>query len=329
MQPKVSIITVNFNGIRFLKYFFESIKDLHYDNIELIFVDNASTDGSADYVRQNWADVKVIDNKINLGFSIANNIAAERASGEYLFFLNNDTKVHPDVISELVKRMSENSALGICGCTMMSYDGSVFFHTGIGVDILGFPIASRVTFYAEGSALMIRKQLFKEVGEFDPEYFMFHEDVDLAWRVWLSGYQVIAIAEAVVYHYIGASAGGTALIKEGQYKSTYFRRYFSERNNIRTVLKNYGFPVLPFILIVYFLISLAEMVFFLVFLKPKVIFCYLKAYRWNMVNFNETLIARKKIQGIRKVPDSEILKKMYKGIGKMSALKKVSIPSFG
>ena len=328
MQPKVSIITVNFNGIRFLEYFFESIKNLHYDNIELIFVDNASTDGSVDYVRQNWADIKVIDSKINLGFSIANNIAAERASGEYLFFLNNDTKVHPDAILELVKRMSENSALGICGCTMMSYDGSVFFHTGIGVDILGFPIASSVAFYAEGSALMIRRQLFKEVGEFDPEYFMFHEDVDLAWRVWLSGHRVIAIADAVVYHYTGASAGGTALIKEGQYKSTYFRRYFSERNNIRTVLKNYGFPALLPILLVYFLINLLEMSFFLISLKPRVVFCYLKAYSRNILHFKETLIIRKKIQDNRKIFDSEILKKMHKGIGKFLVLKKISIPVF-
>ena len=328
MQPKVSIITVNFNGIRFLKYFFESIKNLHYDNIELIFVDNASTDGSVDYVRQNWAGVKVVDNKKNLGFSIANNIAAERASGEYLFFLNNDTKVHSDAILELVKRMSENSALGICGCTMMSYDGSVFFNTGIGVDILGFHIASSVTFYAEGSALMIRKQLFKEVGEFDPEYFMFHEDIDLAWRVWLLGYQVAAISEAIVYHSVGASAGGTALIKEGQYKSTYFRRYFSERNNIRTLLKNYGFSALPPILLVYFLINLAEMSFFLIFLKPRVVFCYLKAYSWNILHLKETLIIREKIQDSRKIFDSEIFKKMHKGIGKFIVFKKISVPVF-
>lgn len=329
MQPKVSIITVNFNGLRFLKDFLESIKNLNYKNIELIFVDNASTDGSVEYLRRNWPEIKVMDNEKNFGFSVANNIAAEGASGEYLFFLNNDTKVHPEAVSELVKKMSVSEELGICGCKMMSYDGGKCFHTGIGVDMFGFPVAGGGTFYAEGSALMIRSQLFKAVGGFDPAYFMFHEDIDLAWRVWLSGHQVAAISEAVVYHSVGASAGGTALIKEGQYKSTYFRRYFSERNNIRTLLKNYGFPILPFVLIAYFLINLAEMVFFLIFLKPKVIFCYLKAYYWNMVNFNEALRARKKIQDIRKIPDSEILKKMYKGIGKLFALKKVNIPSFG
>lgn len=329
MQPKVSIITVNFNGIRFLKYFFESINNLHYDNIELIFVDNASTDGSIDYVRQNWADVKVIDSKINLGFCIANNIAAEIASGEYLFFLNNDTRVHPDAISELVKKMSENSILGICGCKMMSYNGGMVFHSGIGADIFGFPVACGKTFYAEGSALMIKKQLFSAAGGFDPDYFMFHEDIDLAWRVWLLGYRVDAVPEAVVYHFVGASAGGTALVNEGRYKSTYFRRYFSERNNIRTLLKNYSFSILPFILTAYFLINLAEMAFFLVFLKPRVIFCYLKAYCWNIVNFNETLKARRRIQNIRKVPDSEILQRMHKGFGKLFALKKVSIPVFG
>lgn len=326
MQPKVSIITVNFNGMRFLDDFFRSVKNLHYDNIELIFVDNASTDGSVDYVRKNWAGVKVIDNKENLGFSVANNIAAENANGEYLFFLNNDTKVNPDTVFEMVKNMSVNLMLGICGCKMMSYDGSEFFHTGIGVDIFGFPVASGRTFYAEGSALMIRSQLFKAVGGFDPAYFMFHEDIDLAWRVWLSGYQVVAIPEAVVYHSIGASAGGA--MDSGKYKSTFFRRYLSERNNIRTLFKNYSFPVLPFILIAYLVMNLVEMVLFSIFLKPKVVFCYLRAYYWNIVNFNEGLRARRKIQDSRKVPDSEILKKMYKGIGKLLVLKKVNIPSF-
>lgn len=329
MQPKVSVITVNFNGIRFLNNFFESVKNLHYDNIELIFVDNVSTDGSVDYVRQNWPGVKLIDNKENLGFSIANNIAAENANGEYLFFLNNDTKVHSDTVFELVKNMSVNPGLGICGCRMMSYDGRTLFHSGIGVDIFGFPVACGKTFYAEGSALMIRKQLFEAVGGFDPAYFMFHEDIDLAWRVWLSGYQVAAISEAVVYHSVGASAGGTALITEGQYKSTYFRRYFSERNNIRTLLKNYGFPALLFILFAYFLMNLAEMAFFLLLLKPKVVFCYLKAYLWNIGHLKDTFTGRKKIQRTRKISDAEIIKKMYKGIGKLIVFNKVNVPVFG
>lgn len=328
MQPKVSIITVNYNGRRFLKDFFESIKNLQYDNIELIFVDNASADASVDYVRQNWPGVKVIDNKENLGFSIANNIAAETANGEYLFFLNNDTKVNSEAVLELVKNMSLNLRLGICGCRMMSYDGRTLFHSGIGVDIFGFPVPSGKAFYAEGSALMIRKQLFEVLGGFDPVYFMFHEDIDLAWRVWLLGYQVSAIPGSIVYHSVGASAGGTALITKGQYKSTYFRRYLSERNNIRTLLKNYGFPAVLFILFAYFLMNLAEMSFFLLFLKPRVVFCYLKAYSWNIIHLKDTLAWRRIIQGKRKISDIEIMSKMNKVIGKLAVFKIVKIPLF-
>ncbi len=329
MQPKVSIITVNFNGMRFLRDFLESIKNLKYKNCDLIFVDNASTDGSVEHLRRYWPEIKVMDNKENLGFSVANNIAADEANGEYLFFLNNDTRIHPEAVSELINKMSLNPSLGICGCKIMSYDGNKFFHTGIGVDIFGFPVACGKTFYAEGSALMIRSQLFKAVGGFDPAYFMFHEDIDLAWKVWLSGYQVAAISEAVVYHSVGASAGGTPLITEGQYKSTYFRRYFSERNNIRTLLKNYGFPALLFILFAYFLMNLAEMAFFLLLLKPKVVFCYLKAYLWNIGHLKDTFTGRKKIQRTRKISDAEIIKKMYKGIGKLIVFKKVNVPVFG
>lgn len=328
MQPKVSIITVNFNGIRFLRDFFDSVKNLHYDNIELIFVDNASTDGSVDYVRQDWPGVKVIENKENLGFSIANNIAAKNASGEFLFFLNNNTKIHPNTVFELVNNMSAKPELGICGCKMMSYNGREFFHAGIGIDIFGFPVVNGETFYVEGAALMIRKQLFKALGGFDPTYFMFHEDIDLSWRIWLLGYQVAAIPEAVVYHYIGASAGGTTPKNGRQYKSTFFRRYFSERNNLRTLLKNYTIGYLVLILPIYCLINIMEMLLFLLILKPRVSLCYIRAYAWNLINLKDTLSYRSKIQRNRKISDKKIMLKMHKSLGKKVAFNRVGIPRF-
>jgi len=94
------------------------------------------------------------------------------------------------------------------------------------------------------------------------------------------------------------------------------------------LLKNYGFPALPFILLAYFLMNLAEMAFFLLLLKPKVVFCYLKAYLWNIGHLRDTLVCRKKIQRTRKISDTEIFKKMYKGIGKLFVFKKVNIPNF-
>jgi len=327
MSPKVSIVVVNYKGINFLKDFFISLKEIDYQNFEIILVDNASGDGSIEYVRKNYPTVKVINNNKNLGFVIANNKATKIARGKYLFFLNNDTKVDPQVISELINEMEKDPEIGICGCKMMSYDEKRYFHVGIGLDIFGYPIVKDKIFYIEGSALMIRKELFNNVDGFDSAYFMFHEDIDLAWRVQLLGYKVVALPKAIVYHVAGGSAGGGEMQK-GRYKSNYLRRYYHERNNIRTLLKNYQVQTLIFILPCYFLINLLEVFFFLITLKFKVAYLYLKAYAWNFVNLRDSLNKRAKIQESRVISDKQLIKKMYFGSGKLIAFLKVGIPVF-
>jgi len=104
-DPNISIINVNYNGKKFLKAFFLSLKKLDYQNFEVIFVDNASSDGSVEFVKRNYPTVRLIENKKNLGFALANNQGAKIAKGKYLFFLNNDTKIHPEAVSKLVEKM--------------------------------------------------------------------------------------------------------------------------------------------------------------------------------------------------------------------------------
>ncbi len=326
-QPKVSVITVNYNGRRFLKDFFASLESLCYQNREIIFFDNNSRDGSVGYVRENHPQCKIVESKKNLGFAVANNQAVKQATGKYLFFLNNDTKIDATAVSVLVEKMEEDPRIGIGGCRMMTYHGETHLHTGIGMDIFGYPMVWPKTFYIEGSALMIRKKLFEELGGFDAKYFMFHEDIDLAWRVWLSGYQVRAFPKAVVYHYGGGVAGGSPEFKE-KYQSSFLRRYQSERNNIRTLLKNYQGRTLTFILPLYLLINLVEILLFLITLKFKVTGFYLKAYRWNLANLGDTFEERKKVQGARKVSDKWLMKKMYLASGKFAAFRILGVPEF-
>lgn len=327
MRPKVSIITVNYNGKKFLKNFFNSIKDLKYQNLEIIFVDNASNDESIEFVRGNYPEVKIMENKKNLGFAVANNKAAKGAKGKFLFFLNNDTMINSNAISELVKIMEENQKIGVCGCKIMSYDKERHFHTGIGIDVFGYPIVWSKVFYIEGSALFIRKKLFEELEGFDLKYFMFHEDIDLAWRVQLLGYRIMALSRAVVYHVAGGSASGGET-HQGKYKSSYLRRYYSERNNIRTLLKNYQTLTLLFIIPFYFFVNLIEILIYLAMFKFKVVYLYLKAYIWNLVNLGDTFRERTKIQKSRVVSDKQLMDKMYFGSGKLFAFRIVGIPAF-
>lgn len=324
---KVSLITVNYKGEKFLRNFFESIKKSRDSNLELIFVDNSSGDGSVALVRNNYPQVKIIENRENLGYVLGNNQAARIARGEYLFFVNDDMKIDHEAIGRLTTRMEKDPQIGIAGCQIRNYEGKKTLHTGIGIDPLGYPVISKKIFYVEGSALMIKKELFKKLGGFDEKYFMFHEDVDLAWRVWLLGYRVLAFPEARVDHAVGASAGGGPKIKN-RYYSSYLRRYYSERNNIRTLLKNYRISSLLIILPLYFLINLLEILFYIFLLKFKIVYLYLKAYIWNLVNLPDSLKKRAEIQRRRKVSDGKIFSQMYWGIGKLVALKKAGIPKF-
>jgi len=322
----VSIIIVNYNGQRFLEECFSSLKNLNYSNYEILFVDNASTDGSIALIKRNYPRTKIIRNRKNLGFTITNNNASYLAKGKYLFFLNNDTRVDAEVLSKLVEKMEADPTIGICGCKIMSYDGKTHFHTGIGIDTYGYPIVGGEIFYVEGSSLMIRKALFHRLGGFDAKYFMFHDDIDLTWRAWLMNYRVVPVPEAIVYHMYGGSAGGEVV--RGSYVSTLFRRYLSERNNIRTILKNYSLKTLATVLPRYILINLCEIFLFLVTLQFKVVLCYLKAYHWNMMNLRDTLERRREVRRIRQISDRELMKRMHRGSGKFLILKKMGIPQF-
>ena len=326
MSYKLSIIIVNYNGKKFIKKCLESINLSEYKNYEIIIVDNASQDNSIELViPQN--NIKIIKNKKNVGFSEANNQAVKISKGDYLFFLNNDTKIKKDTISNIIIDIDKGKDIFIRTCKIFNYTGDLLFHSGIGVDVLGYPVNKGKMFYGEGSALIIKKDIFLKIGGFDSSYFMFHEDIDLAWRAWLFGYQVKTVPNAIIYHYAGGSAGGRSSNKN-KYQSTILRRYFSERNNIKTLIKNYSLPFLFFILPLYLIINIFEMLLFLFFLKRKMVYYYIKAYSWNLINIKDTLIKRKYIQKNRVISDFNIISKMYHGSGKLLMFKKIGLPQF-
>ena len=325
---KVSVIIINWNGREFIERCLNSIiaSDMDKSGYEVIVADNASGDNSASLVRERFPGVRLLEFKENNGFCKGNNLAASSAKGKYLFFLNNDTRIEPWTIRKMLEEIEGDSRIGICGCKMVNYNGTVVFHAGIGMDFLGYPVRKRRPFYVEGSAMMIRKNLFDNLGGFDEDYFMFHEDIDLAWRVQISGYSIGVSEDAVVYHYLGANAGGGELTKENRFVTTTFRRYYCERNNIATLLKNYSLIYLLFIFPVYLLISLVELFLFTITGKIPVVRAYLKAYWWNIRNLKQTLRKRILVQRNRKLGDSAILARMSKIPGKLFVLREFGFP---
>ncbi|MBU3958996.1 MAG: glycosyltransferase family 2 protein [Candidatus Omnitrophica bacterium] len=340
VYPKVSIIVLNYNGIKFLEDCFTSLRKVVYPNYEVIMVDNASHDESVAYVTKNFPEVKILRNQENIGFAAGNNRGARIAKGKYLFFLNNDTKVKPDFLNFLVDAAQEDSTIGICACKILTFegkeeaainytcDGQDVGCTGRSSDIYGWQGWEGPVFFAEGSALFIRRDIFDQLGGFDERHFIFLEDLDLAWRAQLLGFKVKAVPQAQIYHFAGGTVTGGRGRKE-VFISNIRRRYLGEKNQMRNMLKNYSAGTLLNILPRYLILNICEMTYFLIRGRFNVLWhAYIKAHIWNIRHFKNTLKERRKVQSMRKVSDSVLQSNMLKNSAKLDIFRRIGAPQF-
>ena len=205
-MPKISVIIVSYNGKTLLEKCLESLFKVNYDNFEVILVDNNSTDETVDFIKKNYPSIILIKLDSNKGFAEPNNIGSKIAKGEHLLFLNNDTIVTPNFISELVKVMENDRKIAICQSLLLKLDGSID-SSGDFIDKLGVVYNSKTKIdeireisSARGASMIIRKKIFKELNGFDEKFFVSFEDVDLGWRTWISGYKVVINPKSIVYH---------------------------------------------------------------------------------------------------------------------------------
>jgi len=331
MIGKVSIIILGYNAIALLKECLASIAEQTYTDIETIVIDNASTDG-ADKYAQSLSWITFIGNKENLGWAKANNIAAELAKGDFLFFLNNDTKLLPDTIERLVNCYEKKTILApyqIIGEGEAKHEAA-----GNGMDIFGCPFGEKDPeetriFYADGASIFVGRKDFFDIGVFDEKLFMFNEELDFCWRAQLFGYKVKK-CDARLYHFSGASTAGGAVKKGQPYRSSYFRRYHSEKNVIRNLIKNHSLWLLSLTLPVLLVFHFTECLILLLTGRWKVVGCYVRAYIWDLGNIGDTLRFRQWVQKRRSVSDLVLLKKMYISYSKIVAFVQLrGFPVFG
>lgn len=313
-MTKVSIIILNWNGKRFLKKCLNSFKKVKYSPLEIIVVDNNSSDGSQEYVKKFHPQVKLIENKQNQGFATGNNAGFKASTGDFILFLNNDTKVTPKFLNLLMADFKKDPQLGCLQPQMRIMDkphlideaGAYLTPTGF-LYHFGFRQnrhqtryqKKREIFSAKGACLLIPRPVLKKVGIFDDDFFIFFEETDLCYRIWLAGYKVAYQPKAVIYHVVG---GDTT----DKYK--YARRiYLIFKNMNCCYLKNFGF--FNFLTIYPFFLSVqgAVILYFLITLKLDLLKVIGQAYLWNLINLPKTLQKRNKVQRkIRKVSDREL-----------------------
>jgi GT2 family glycosyltransferase len=319
--PLVSIVNVSWNGKELLKKYLPSLKNLSYPNYEVIIVDNASVDGSAEFVEEKYPEFRVIRNKTNLGTAQGSNVAIDKAKGKYLFWISNDMELDPFILDHLVNCCELDSSIGICTVKMLRIKEEEFTSeidsVGADIDIFGFPASRGIgerdigqydyfseVFFSFGGAMFIRKDLLSLVEGFDPDYLTLTDDIDLCWRTHLAGFKVVVEPKAFLYHRVSAT------LSKSHNRAA--KRYLSERNTLRTLLKNYSLGYLILILPSYLFILLLEIIFFTLIGKFDIANSGLKALKWNLENLSDTFYKRKKIQSTRKVSDSKIVSMMLK-----------------
>ncbi len=319
-----SIIILNHNGQTYLGKILEgcleSVFNTNYENFEVIFVDNASTDGSVALVKKKFAakkELRVIQNEENLGFSEGNNVGIRNARGEYVVLLNNDTKVDPDWIGELVKAIQpseigaaqckilllNNPKLMDCAGGFVDYYGYHHYEIGYKEEAEKYNSVYEI-FYAKGAGMMIKKNVLRNAGLFDPEIFMYYDETDLCWRIRLNGFKVIFVPKSLVYHLGGATASSF---------QERMRVYFSTRNHLLMILKNFDARNMLKVFVVSLIWEFRNVGKFVLKGNLEFILATVEGLLWNLFKLRSTWEKRQIAQNfVRKVSDKSIRRIMLK-----------------
>lgn len=222
---KLHIIIVNWNGEKVIGECLESLRSIDYSNFRITVVDNASMDSSPEIIRNSFPEVELIENEENLLFAGGNNIALRRAldqDGELFLLLNNDTEVDPDFATELAEVL-KNPEAGIAGPKIYYYDDPrrIWYGGGGFYPLIGVPRHLNIrkldtgrqeqpgeTGYVTGCAMMVKREVFRDIGLLDVSYRMYCEDVDFCLRAKEAGWECWYAPEARVWHKVSSSSGG-------------------------------------------------------------------------------------------------------------------------
>lgn len=244
-SPLVTIVILNWNGKEHLVDCLDSVRHTSYEPIEILFVDNGSSDGSVELVRRTYRDVGLVENGLNLGYADGNNRGILHAKGKYVVTLNNDMVVEPTWLDKPIELLEKDRLLGLVSCRQMNYyDRSLidslfhcpapdltFWRVGHGDGFkrdswhneTGYVIAPN------GGSAIYRKDMFDQLGGFDKTFFAYHDETDLSMRAFLAGWKCLYVPGSVVYHKDSASFKknrGSAIYFHARNKLWFMTKYF-------------------------------------------------------------------------------------------------------
>jgi GT2 family glycosyltransferase len=245
---KVAIVILNWNGLGHLKTFFSSVST-YSESYPVYVIDNASTDDSVLWLKQNFPTTIVISNPQNEGFCRGYNLGLQQIEADYFVLLNSDVEVTDNWISPIIHLMEEDQMVAACQPKILAYlDKQKFEYAGAAggfIDWLGYPFCrgrvfetqeedtgqfddTKEVFWATGACFFVRAALFNELGGFDESFFAHMEEIDLCWRLKNRGYKIMYEGSSKVYH-----LGGGTLQQTSPYKS-----FLNFRNGLFLLYKN-------------------------------------------------------------------------------------------
>jgi GT2 family glycosyltransferase len=314
-MKKISAIIVNWNGKDVTAECIESLLAQDYPDLEIIVSDNGSTDGSIEYIKERFPSARLIENGKNLGFGAAVNRGLQTASGDYFIFLNNDLYLQPNSLSELVRLLESDSSIGAAVPKILYYEKrNVINSFGVLVHYSGMACPNlidqedsdslEILETACGGIFLFKREVFEATQGFDEDFFLYHEDHDLSWRIRLMGWKIMVCPKAVIYHHYHFSKGT-------------FKFYSSEKNRLLLLFKLFEWKTLVLISPALFIIEIAQWVHALMNgwfgLKAKSYFEVLRL-------FPKILRKRVQAQAARKITDKEIIS-LHSGILKIAGVK--------
>ena len=288
--PKVAVVILNWNGLKYLQTYLPSVTASTYPNLEIVLGDNGSTDSSVEFVRANFPMVKTVLNDQNYGFTGGYNKVLAQVQADYFILLNSDVEVVPGWIEPVVGLMESDDLIAAAAPKILSWrEKNKFEHAGAAggfIDTFGYPFCrGRIFFeieedrgqydqtievlWASGAALFIKQKYWGLSGGFDERFFAHMEEIDLCWRLKNMGLKVMYCAESTVYH-----LGGGTLDVENPYKT-----YLNFRNNLLLLQKNLWLRKSVFIIPMRFLLDFVTLARFLSEGKRKDAAAISKAHR--------------------------------------------------
>ncbi|HEB62822.1 MAG TPA: glycosyltransferase family 2 protein [Bacteroidetes bacterium] len=291
-DPFISIITINYNQLEVTCEMLDSISCLNYPNIEVIVVDNHSSNSPLEYLKNNYPWVKLIASPQNLGFAGGNNLGIKIAKGDYLYFINNDTELLENSLNPLIELFEQKPSLGVV-CPKICY----YPAQGVVKDTIQYVGASQVstltarnkilgegeidkgqykqamkTAYAHGAAMLVSREVIDKVGMMPEEFFLYYEELDWSEQIRRAGFEIYVEPRAMIYHKESVSIGNASP----------FKTFYLTRNRILFMRRNRSkLQFLLFSIFLFFITIPKNIISFLLKGEFEHIKSFLKAIQWN------------------------------------------------